>query len=221
MKATITSIQQEGATHKIISFKTEQFTFLPGQSIAITVTIPEKNILNQKRYYALASAPGQPLELLIKDSASSTGHAFYEHLQKGQTYEIEGPFGKVVLPENYSKIILVAGGSGIAPCMSIIRAKAGTTPILLFYSTKTLGDTPYVQQLGEVVKKGLVHVHTLTQEQHPEKNTGRITLDLLKKHLTSLEGVYLLFGPQQMNKDVAAFLKQLGVREESILFEVY
>ncbi|MFA4887490.1 MAG: FAD-dependent oxidoreductase [Candidatus Nanoarchaeia archaeon] len=221
MRATITSIKQEGTSQKIVTLQTEPFSFLPGQSIAINVNIPDKNILHQKRYYAIASAPGQALELLIKDSTSTLGHTFYEHLKEGQEHTFEGPYGKIVLPETFSRIILIGGGSGIAPCMSIIRTHYGKTPILLFYSTKILADTPYLPELEDLTKKGLLHVHALTQEPHPEKHQGRITLELLKKHLSSLEGVYLLYGPQPMIKDVAALLTQLGIQKEQILFEAY
>ena len=78
---------------------------------------------------------------------------------------------------------LVGGGSGVVPLMAMIRSSAGSTPIRLLYSSRTLEDVIYRQELDARAGHGLEVFHTLTREQ-PSGWTGysrRIDNDLLRE----------------------------------------
>lgn len=227
MKAKILDIKTEAENIKLFKLELkEKLSFLPGQSIALTIHDPQANILNQKRYYSVASSPDQQhVELLIKDTSSHSGHYVYEHLAVGDELEVEGPFGKMVLPQSFTRATFIAGGSGISPFLSMIRQLHKTqpnTPLHLFYSTKKVGEAAFHDEFTELHKKGsLTYVHTVTQEPTWKGNKGRITKEFLEKNLTTKEGIFFICGPSQMIKDTVEILKQLNIPESSIIIERY
>ena len=85
-------------------------------------------------------------------------------------------------------LLLVAGGSGVVPLMAMIRHRAAagsTAPTRLLYSSRTLEDVIYREELDELGARGdgLEVFHTLTREQ-PEGWTGysrRIDRELLEE----------------------------------------
>jgi ferredoxin-NADP reductase len=65
---------------------------------------------------------------------------------------------------------LVAGGSGVVPLMAMLRHRAATglaVPATLLYSSRTLDDVIYRDELGRLAASdpALTVVHTLTREQ--------------------------------------------------------
>ena len=230
MNLKIHPLRQIGNTIKIISLGLtgQSFPFRPGQAVALTINAPEHDILNQKRYYSLSSSPltTTHLELLIKDNATSgVGHYLYNTLKKGQTLEISGPYGNMVLPEKIpASITLIAGGSGIAPLMSILRYLTTTnssTKISVLYSTKTLKETAYRDELQTLASQAkITYISTLTEESWGG-TTGRILRPFLEQHLPTKEGIFFICGPKDMIKDTSQALKDIGVQEQSIIIERY
>ena len=224
MKLPIINFTEEASNMKLLTLGRgrDSFTFHPGQSLVITIHAPEKNILNQKRYYSIVSSPLQKsyLEILLKDNPTSlVGHYLYEHLEVGDELEAEGPFGKMILPEHAPRLTLIAGGSGIAPFISMIRTIQ--LPITLFYSTKKQDEIAFAKELEELhTSKKINYIHTLTQEQW-NGTTGRIDKQFLEKNLLHKEGLFFICGPPQMVKDISVALQELGIKEESILYEEY
>ena len=231
MKLTIQHIRQEAEAIKTIrlSIHGKNFSFLPGQSLAININDPKNNIPEQKRYYSIASSPHQThyLELLIKDNPKSlVGHYLYEHLTPGDELDVEGPYGNMILPaSNVQRVTLIAAGSGIAPLMSITRylqEKNQNAAITLFYSTKTSSEIAFLDELEDLKhKKTFSYIHTITQDPHWNGNKGRITKNFLEKNLPSKEGVFFICGPTDMIKDTVTNLKELGVKENAIILEKY
>ena len=150
MKLSINALRKEGSAIKLIRMNLKNpFSFLPGQSISINVHNLEKNIINQKRYYSLVSSPTQKdyLELLVKDNPTSlVAHYLYENLAVGEELDIEGPYGKLCLTQEHAPLTFIAGGSGIAPFISMIRyalSKNLSVPLPLFYSTKRIDEAAF------------------------------------------------------------------------------
>lgn len=97
-----------------------------------------------RRSYSITSAPGSSeLELLIERLPNGEVSPFIaDELQLGEILEIRGPIGRhsTWTPSNRRPIALIAGGSGIAPLMSIVRLRSvapdPTAPALLLYSAR-------------------------------------------------------------------------------------
>ena len=80
-------------------------------------------------------------------------------------------------------MLLVAGGSGIVPLMSMIRAHAAAgskVPFRLIYSVRTPADAIYAPELSErAVASALDVTYIYTRTAPPGGRTGRISADLV------------------------------------------
>jgi ferredoxin-NADP reductase len=124
--------------------------------------------------------------------------------------------------------LLVAGGSGIVPLMSIIRHRArigSSAPCTLLYSSKTRGDIIYAAELETLVPAddGLCVVHTLTREQPPGWTgySRRIDAALLEEVLAITGKSVSVFacGPTPLVEVVATSLVALGLAPSQVRTE--
>jgi toluene monooxygenase electron transfer component len=113
--------------------------------------------------YALLSVPGIPVPRAysLANIANVQGHwhfqirrvaqgkvtdQLFHHLQRGDSVEIDGPYGLAYLRESAPRdIVCVAGGSGLAPMLSIARGavQAGmlqNRQLHFFYGARTAND---------------------------------------------------------------------------------
>lgn len=124
----------------------------------VDLTIPGANVT---RPYSMANAPSvqDKLEFIIKlypDGAFSS--QLDSQLKIGDTIEVEGPYGACFRREGQTgSIIMVGGGSGMAPLWSILHdhLENGDTnrPVTFFYGARTEQDLFYLDQLAEIGKK--------------------------------------------------------------------
>ena len=93
-------------------------------------------------------------------------------VQPGDKFELRGPIGGyfVWTVAIGGPLFVVAGGSGIAPLMAMLRHRAAvksTTPALLLYSSRTFEEIIYREELDRIAahNDGLTVVYTLTRRQ--------------------------------------------------------
>lgn len=151
--------------------KPEGFTFSPGQFVKLSQ-------LGGKlfRAYSIASSPDMPyLEFLIK---KAPGGKFTEgylwNLSPGDKLGLEGPYG--VHTYKSGEIVLVGGGSGLAPLMSVIRHSKDR--VYLFQSFRQISSSPY---LSEIITKPNVKAYiTFTREERAGFLSGRFSHDIIR-----------------------------------------
>jgi len=131
------------------------FEFVPGQFVQVRVPGTER-----WRSYSMASGPGDmpTLELLIRvlDHGVMSDY-LRDEAEVGDLVELEGPYGSFQLQKSKAPHIFVAGGTGLAPFLSMldrIRTYSGTKPelVLIFgcadgrdvFCTDTLEDAAYM-----------------------------------------------------------------------------
>ena len=112
-----------------------------------------------------------------------------DELREGDQIEVRGPIGGYFVWDGSEPgpLLLVGGGSGIVPLMAMIRHRAATgssTPTRLLYSSRTLEDVIYREELDELAARqdGFELFDTLTRTQ-PDGWTGygrRIDAEMLK-----------------------------------------
>jgi ferredoxin-NADP reductase len=141
---------------------------LAGQHVDIRLTAPDG--YTAERSYSIASAPpGERLELTIQRIADGEVSPYLtDILSVGDPLELRGPIGGWFVwdPASTAPVLLVAGGSGLVPLMSMIRdrADAGSkVPFRLIYSVRTPTDALYAAELAErevADSLGLTYVYT-------------------------------------------------------------
>src|SRR5918998_2600190 len=101
--------------------------FRAGQHLDIRLTAPDG--YQVQRSYSVASAPGLEgvYELVVERLGDGEVSPFlHDVAEVGDGIEIRGPFGGHFVwdPEDGGPLLLIGGGSGIAPLMSILRHHA-------------------------------------------------------------------------------------------------
>jgi ferredoxin-NADP reductase len=142
-----------------------------GQHVDVRLTAEDG--YQAERSYSIASAPGEPLALTIERLENGEVSPYLvDEAGEGDRFELRGPIGGYFVWEasDSTPVLLVAGGSGIVPLMAMARHRAregGTAPMRLLYSSRSLEDVIYREELDALAGDGLEVVHTLTREQPP------------------------------------------------------
>jgi len=154
-----------------------------GQHLDVRLTAPDG--YQAERSYSIASAPGDPLAITVERLEDGEVSPYLVDVaREGDEFEVRGPIGGYfVWEDDGNPVLLVGGGSGVVPLMSMIRSSAGMTPIRLLYSSRTLDDVIYRQELDSRAGDKLEVFQTLTREQPPDWTgyTRRIDGDMLRE----------------------------------------
>jgi len=123
-----------------------------GQHVDVRLTAPDG--YQAQRSYSIASSPGvAPLELAIEQLEDGEVSTYiHESAAVGDRLEVRGPIGGHFTwgLADGGPLLLVAGGSGMAPLMAMLRARAAVdarVPALLLYSARTWDDVIWRDEL--------------------------------------------------------------------------
>ena len=172
----------ESQTPTVKSFRLELpmwMAHLPGQHYDVRLIAPDG--YTAQRSYSVASSPLDSGEIELAIDRLTDGEVspyFHDVLVEGDEVEVRGPFASYFVWRGESPVLLLAGGSGVVPLMSMLRHRRRTMPELemhLVYSVRTAADLIYADDLGEET------VLTFTREPPPQwrGHTGRISASLL------------------------------------------
>jgi ferredoxin-NADP reductase len=160
-----------------------------GQHLDVRLTAEDG--YQAERSYSIASAPGEPLAITVERLEDGEVSPYLvDEVHEGDRFEVRGPIGGYFVwePDDPRPVLLIGGGSGVVPLMAMIRhreAAGGTAPTRLLYSSRTLEDVIYREELDELAARmdGVEVFHTLTRSQ-PEGWTGygrRIDAEILRE----------------------------------------
>lgn len=194
-----------------------ELSFLPGQSIAVTVPDMQSGS-SLLRYYSLASHPdsSKHLVLLLNRNDRGKGSAFLLEHEMCVDLHISGPYGSFTLQHEPDRELLFIGtGTGIAPLwsmMATLLAKPLSQPITLLWGLRSESDRYYLQEL-EVWNARHEHFSYLLALSQPSSawqgKRGRVT-DLLKEFSTVDHLAAYVCGNRMMVKEVTALLHAKG-----------
>ena len=230
--ATVDSITEETYRTKTFRVSLSDWNgFRPGQHVDVKLTAPDG--YQAQRSYSIASPPAIKgvIDLtaeLVQDGEVSSW--FHQIAQPGDMFELRGPLGGPFTwtVDDGGPLLLVAGGSGVVPLMSMLRhrrAQNATSPALLLYSSRTLDDVIYRDELQVYMSDpgGPRVSHTLTR-QHPPRWAGftrRIDREMIDELLDEIGEPSAVFicGPTAFVESAAAGLVAAGVEPERIRTE--
>jgi len=160
-----------------------------GQHLDVRLTAEDG--YQAQRSYSIASAPNERVELTVErlDDGEVSPY-LVDEAREGDQVEVRGPIGGYFVwdGDEPEPVLLVAGGSGVVPLMAMARHRAqlgAATPMRLLFSSRTLEDVIYREELDELAGRGdgFEVVHTLTREQPPgwSGHSRRIDRELLSE----------------------------------------
>ena len=186
-----------------------------------------------QRSYSIASEPEREGEVDITVERINDGEVsayLHDVLVPGDRLEARGPIGGYFVWEAAmtEPLLLIAGGSGVVPLMSMIRhhaASGARNPISLLYSSRNFEDIIYYNELEKLsaANKALQIFYTLTRSQ-PSGWSGyarRIDQQMLKEIAQPLGKTVQVFicGPTLLVESAANVLVKIGVPSSQIKTE--
>ena len=196
-----------------------------GQHVDVRLTAEDG--YQAERSYSLASAPGEPPALTVErlDDGELSPY-LVDEVVCGDRFELRGPIGGYFVWDHDGStepLFLVAGGSGVVPLMAMLRhrrAVGSTVPAKLLYSSRSLDDVIYRDELDRL---GAEVVQTLTREQPPGWGGygRRVDVDMLREVSYPPDESPRVFvcGPTNFVEAVAEGLVALGHRPGRIRTE--
>jgi propane monooxygenase reductase component len=126
------------------------FSFIPGQYVDLWV--PDSDA---RRSFSMANLPGDGrIELIVKRYPGGRFSGLLDGaLAPGDELGFTGPYGAFHLRETERPILIVAGGSGMAPVLSLLRklaAEGSERQVRFFYGARSEADLFYVDVVEEL-----------------------------------------------------------------------
>ena len=196
--------------------------YMPGQFAFVTVK--SSHISGEEHPFTIASSPTRPkdLECIIRSSGDWTRKI--ENVQPGDRVYLDGPYGlfthRRLSPDR--EIIMIAGGIGITPMLSMLRFMADTQdtrPITLIWSNKTPQHIIHAQEIHtlhtQLPKLQIFHLFTA------EPGGQRLDQARLAQLLDgcSLQAAVFVCGPPKMMNSMHKALKGIGYPRRSLFME--
>jgi ferredoxin-NADP reductase len=212
--------------------RSDQLNFKPGQYAAIGFT-GNNGRRSPMRCFSIVSSPAHPDELQFAIRIGGKFTSSIAQLKTGKEIFVQGPFGDFLVNAHYDRnIVMLAGGIGITPIMSMIRTACqndSSIPITLLYSYRSRHNIPFYDELQNLAKQNpklkviIFATNKATSPEAPHLLSGRIN----EHHLREVSGnnyagsTYFLCGPIGFLQHTANILKGLGVEEDQIRTESF
>lgn len=200
---------------------------LAGQHVDVRLTAEDG--YSTQRSYSVASAPdGERVELTVQRVPDGEVSPYLmDGLEPGDRVELRGPVGGwfVWRPEQREPVLLVAGGSGLVPLMSMVRVRGavdGRAPFRLLYSVREPDDRLYAPELRRG-GPGLdtAYLYTRTAPPGHPRPVGRLSEDDLVRSgwPADVGPTCYVCGPTGFVESAASLLTGLGHAPDRIRTE--
>jgi ferredoxin-NADP reductase len=201
------------------------FNYLPGQFLTLTLPVGEKPI---RRSYTISSSPtqGYYCEISVKREEYGAGSRYlHDELKVGDTIEVQAPSGKFIFTgKEADSIVLIAGGVGITPMMSVTRALTDMVWNGDIYFIVACHDPEHFIFESELKRLQEQHenLHVFVamsriEEERDGYRKGRLSRDLLAEWVPEIASRRIhICGPVAMMDAAKKMLLKLKVPMESI-----
>ncbi len=207
--------------------------FRAGQHVDVRLTAADG--YQAERSYSIGSAPEAPeIELIVERlDDGEVSPFFHEIVRPGDTVELRGPIGGHFTwqRKDGGPLLLVGGGSGVVPLLSMLRHRAAVAPEVpaaLIYSARAREE---LIDADELLRRGdsdpnFRLLATLTRESAVDKpfRMGRIGAELVAETLAGFGGVpahSYVCGSTAFVDSATRLLLDMGVPFPSIRTERY
>ena len=207
------------------------FAFKPGQAFEIILPGPGEGE-DTRHAFSIVSAPHEPRLMFATRMRDSVYKRHLGALQPGARIDVDGPFGSLTLHKKPERAgVLIAGGIGITPFMSMLRHAAhvrSTQPLALLYSNRRPEDTAFLAELQQLAQAHpQLHLHAtmtdMAQSQQPWSGaTQMIDVAFVQNATRALPSpIYYVSGPPGLVEAMRNTLEAAGVDEDDVRSEEF
>jgi len=206
--------------------------FKAGQYIQLRIPPYEQSRRPIDRAYSIATPPSAHgrLELEVRRVLNGVGTTYiFEHLPLNTPVVLNGPYGNFFLHESDREIILIAGGSGMAPMKAMlldIKERTIRRKIRYFFGARARRDL-FLMDAMQALEQSLSDFRFIPALSKPlpedqwTGETGLIT-EVLERHLENLyPGEAYLCGSPAMIQACIKILQKKGVANDRIFYDTF
>jgi ferredoxin-NADP reductase len=165
--------------------------------------------------------------------AGLSSNHFHDRVQEGDVVKVRAPSGRFFIDADASvPVVLVAGGIGITPLISMLRWCTASQPgrlVHLYYGVRSGADHAFKQVLQDLAgAHPAVTLHVVYSCPGPDdvqgrdyQHAGRIDIELLRRQLPHGPHQFYVCGPPAMMQSLVPALREWGVPERDLHFEAF
>ena len=218
--------------------------FLPGQFLTFRLDVPVATGGNEQviRCYSLSDAPRPnhyrvsikrvppPMGSDVPPGRSS--NYFHDQVAPGSLLQVRAPSGHFHIDRSDAPVVLIAGGIGITPMLSMLNWSLSEQPgreVWLFYGVRNGRERVMKAQLEALAAEHPnFHLQLCFSNPLPEEvagrdyqHRGRVDVDLLRVRLPLKPYHFYICGPTPMMESLVQALEDWGVPDSHIHFEAF
>jgi hypothetical protein len=224
--------------------------FKPGQFLTFTLQVADAGAGAQgeprsiTRCYSLSDRPDPanyritikrlpaPADRPDVTPGASSSH-FHDRIHAGDVVQVKAPSGHFFLdPDPNVPAVLIAGGIGITPMMSMLRwciAEQPERTVNLYYGLRCSDEHAFKLQLEQLAQSHPhLHVHVVYSRPGPNDVPGRhyhhaghVDMELLRRTLPHGRHQFYVCGPAAMMQSLVPALADWGVPQQDIHYEAF
>ncbi|WP_165071731.1 NO-inducible flavohemoprotein [Paludisphaera rhizosphaerae] len=213
-------------------------TFEPGQYLTIRVDLPRTP--TSPRNYSLSDRPGldhyrisvkRESKLAVDAPDGLVSNHLHDDVQVGDRLEIGPPCGEFTLSEDDRPVVLLAGGIGVTPLLSMAKHHVHTgrrAPLHLLHAARNSRARAFADEIKKLDELPNVTTHVLFDQPLADDldnglcdGVGVVSADFLRRWAPVDKAVFYFCGPRPFMRGVYTALKELGVDEDRIRYEFF
>ena len=200
-----------------------KLAFLPGQYVNLKVPGSE-----QTRAYSFSSMPRDgKVSFLIRNVPGGLMSSFLTCLAKtGDDMTLAGPLGSFYLRDIKRPLLMLAGGTGLAPFTAMLEkiAEQGSPfPLHLIYGVTNDADLVDIDKLEAFAQRipNFTFTACVANPDSPYPHKGYVTQHIEPQHLNDGEVDIYLCGPPPMVEAVSQFIRERGLQPSNFYYEKF
>lgn len=208
--------------------------FFPGQYISVSTFIPELGHKQPRQYSLSSNSNNEYYRISVKKEIGQktpdgiVSNALHQK-SEGDLIDVSAPAGLFYVdPEAKNPLVLVSGGVGLTPMMSMVETNKNSlekNQTVWIHSCRNENVHAFKETIEELNNEKSWLTSYVFYETLPETDTtaieGRIDLQQIKEEILIKDAKYYICGPAVFIKVQYQSLVGLGVNRENILYEEF
>ena len=212
-------------------------SYKPGQYISVKVNIPGQEFTHIRQYSLSDSPDKEYYRISVKRESGRenipdgiVSNYLHSSINEGDTITISAPGGDFVLTPTRKPIVLISGGVGITPMMSMFNylvEKQDLSVPVTFIHAAINGNVHAFKDSCLPLKQNVNIYYAYEKPTDADRNENRfnhegyLDASILKKWITDKESVVYFCGPVPFMKAMFSALQEIGIPEDHIHYEFF
>lgn len=228
VESEVVSVERLSANRVRIALKAVDAplpAFLPGQYVNLAIP----GLAGVTRSYSFSSLPGADIATFLIRNVP--GGAMGEYLDNraaaGDRITMHGPLGSFYLRAPRRPMLMLAGGTGLAPILSMLEVLAAEGAdghaVHLIYGVHEQTDLVELERLEDLSARlpGFTYLTTCSSDDGDHPHKGRVHEHIGVEQLNGGDVDIYLCGPPEMVESVKATVDECGVQVANLYYEKF